>query len=106
VSQVALRDNIEGSRVIQDVVIQGEFAAEEMERLTAVIKSDDERGRPWNQIDLGSLKAGPGRLFDIGSDFGQVVGGDLASPVGFDCFFYLTVRTYMKRGRGTSISGD
>ena len=37
-SQIAFWDDIEGGRMIQDVVIQGEFATEEVERLTAVIK--------------------------------------------------------------------
>ena len=33
-SQITFWDNIEGSRMIQDVVIQREFAAGEVERLT------------------------------------------------------------------------
>ena len=72
-SQVAFWDNIEGSRVIQDVVIQGEFTAEETKRLTAVIGSDD-GGEPRDQINLGLLKTGPGSLLDVGSGFGQVIG--------------------------------
>jgi hypothetical protein len=42
--QVAFWDNVEGSRMIQDVVIQGEFAAEEMKRLIVIIGSDDGGG--------------------------------------------------------------
>ena len=40
-SQIAFWDNIEGCRVIQDVVIQRELAAEEAERLTAAIELGD-----------------------------------------------------------------
>jgi hypothetical protein len=72
-SQVAFWDDIEGSRMIQDVVIQGEFTAEEMKRLTAVVGSGD-GGEPWDQINLGLLEASPGSLLDIGSNFGQVIG--------------------------------
>ena len=72
-SQVTFWDNIGGSRVIQDVVIQGEFTAEETKRLTAVIGSDD-GGKPRDQINLGLLETGPGSLLDVGSGFGQVIG--------------------------------
>jgi len=72
-SQVAFWNNIESSRMIQDVVIQGEFTAEEMKRLTAVVGSDDE-DKPWDQINLSLLETGPRSLLDVGSDFGQVVG--------------------------------
>ena len=41
VSQITFWDDIEGSRVIQDMVIQGEFATTEMKRSTVVIGSDD-----------------------------------------------------------------
>ena len=71
--QVAFWDNIEGGRMIQDVIIQGEFTAEEMRRLTAVIGSND-GDKPWNQVDLGLLETGPGSLLDVGSDFCQVIG--------------------------------
>jgi len=72
-SRVAFWDNIESSRMIQDVVIQGEFTAEEMKRLAVVIGSDDE-DKPWDQIDLGLLETSPGGLLDVGSGFGQVIG--------------------------------
>jgi len=73
VSQVAFWDNIESSRMIQDMVIQGEFTAEKMKRLAAVIRSDDE-DKPWDQINLGLLETSPGGLLDVGSGFGQVIG--------------------------------
>ena len=72
-SQVAFWDNIESSRMIQDMVIQGEFTAEKMKRLAAVIRSDDE-DKPWDQINLGLLETSPGGLLDVGSGFGQVIG--------------------------------
>ena len=84
--------------MIQDMVIQGEFAAKEMERLTAVIGPDG-GDEPWDQINFGLLETGPGSLLDVGSDFGQVIGRDLAGPVSFDGFFHLTVRTCGQRGR-------
>ena len=59
--------------MIQDVVVQGEFTAEEDKRLTAVIGSGD-GDKPGDEIDLGLLKAGPGGLLNVGSDFGQVIG--------------------------------
>ena len=106
-SQVAFWDDIESRRVIQDVVIQGEFTAGEVKTLAVVIGSDGGGDEPWNQIDLGLLEAGPGSLLDVGSSFGQVIGRDLAGPVSFNCFFHLTVRACEKRGRGDiSISDD
>ena len=71
-SQVTFWNNIESGRMVQDVVIQGEFTAEEMKRLTAAVRSDDE-DKPWDQINLGLLETGPGSLLDVGSDFGQVI---------------------------------
>ena len=73
VPQVAFWNNIEGSRMIQDMVIQGEFAAKEMKRLTAVIGPDG-GDEPWDQINFGLLETGPGSLLDVGSGFGQVIG--------------------------------
>lgn len=99
-SRIAFWDNIEGSRMVQDVVIEGEFAAEEVGRLTAVVRSDDGGEKPWNQIDLGLLETGPSCLLDTGSSFSQVTGRNLASPVGFDSFFHLAVRTCMKKEMG------
>jgi len=72
-SQVAFRNDIEGSRMIQDVVVQGEFATEKVKRLTAATGSDD-GDKPWDQINLGLLETSPGNLLDVGSGFGQVIG--------------------------------
>jgi len=73
-SQIAFWNNIEGGRVIQDVVIQREFTAEKTKRLTAAIGSDGGRAKPWDEIDLGLLETGPGSLLDVGGHFGQVIG--------------------------------
>ena len=73
-AQIAFWDNIKGSRMIQDVVIQGEFAAEGVKRLTAEIRLGNGGEKPWNEIDLGRLETGPRCLLDIGSSFGQVIG--------------------------------
>ena len=54
--QVAIWDYIEGSRVIQDVVVQGEFAAEEVARLTPVIKSNDEKRNLGMRSTLAALR--------------------------------------------------
>ena len=72
--QVAFWDNIEGSGMIQDVVIQGELAAGEVRALTTVIGSDGENDKPWNQINLSLLETSPGSLLDVGSGFCQVIG--------------------------------
>jgi len=74
VSQVTFGDNIEGSRMIQDVVIQGELAAGEIKPSTVVIGSAGEKDKPWNQINLGLLETSPGGLLDVGSSFCQVIG--------------------------------
>jgi len=93
--------------MIQDVVVQGELATGEVKALTAVIGSDGDNDKPWNQINLGLLETRPGSLLNVGSGFCQVIGRDLASPVGFDCFFHLAVRTWEKRTRGdVRISDD
>ena len=98
-SQVAFRDNIEGSGVVQDVVVQGKFTAGEIKRSAVIVGSDDGGDKPGDQINLSRLETVPGSLLDVGSDFGQVIGRDLAGPVSFDGFFHLTVRTCGQRGR-------
>ena len=59
--------------MIQDVVIQGELAAEKMKGLSTVIGSGD-GDKPWDQVNLGLLETGPGSFLDVGSGFGQVIG--------------------------------
>ena len=48
---------------------------------------------PGDQVDTTLLEAGPASLLDIGSGLGELVGGKLASPVGLNSLFHLTVST-------------
>jgi hypothetical protein len=49
---------------------------------------------PGDEIDTLGLDRGPAGLLDLGSNLGELIGGDLAGPVGLDGLLNLTVGTY------------
>ena len=51
---------------------------------------------PGDHVDASLLKAGPVRLLDLGSNLGQLIGRELASPVSLNGLFDLTVCAYKK----------
>ena len=48
---------------------------------------------PGDEVDTALLESGPTGLLDVGSSLGELVGRDLASPVGLDGLLHLTVGT-------------
>ena len=54
---------------------------------------------PRDEINTLRLQAGPASLFDGGSSLGKLIGRQLASPIGFDSLFHLTVSTWKAKSR-------
>ena len=48
---------------------------------------------PGDEVDAALLEAGPAGLLDVGSSLGELIGRELASPVGLDGLLDLTVGT-------------
>ena len=50
-------------------------------------------GIPGDEVDTTLLERGPASLLDLGRGLGELVGRDLASPVGLNGLLHLTVST-------------
>jgi hypothetical protein len=96
VTSIALRDHVKRCRVVQDVVVERELAT----IIEAVLDIKQNHARsyqlPGDEVDAPLLDAGPASFPDIGGGFSQLIGRDLASPVGLNGLFDFTVRTYVK----------
>ena len=94
-AEVALGDDVEGRRVVEDVVVERELAAA-VKRLRCKkfhTKRSSSAISPGHKVDALALDSLPVALADIGSGSGELVGGKLASPVGLNSLFHLTVST-------------
>lgn len=67
-------------------------------------RSSNSHNVPGDQIDTTLLEAGPAGLLDIGSSLGELIGGELAAPVGLDSLFHLTVSTWYAKDMSRSIT--
>lgn len=91
-AEVTLRDDVERGGVVEDVVVQGEITALSWSAFYFMgikIRFDI----PGDQVNAALLQASPAGLPDVGSSLGELIGRDLASPVGLDGLLDLTVST-------------
>ena len=91
---VTLGDDVEGSGMVEDVVVERELAAvsQNLDQFRDLY-IDYSLNSPGDEIHTLGLDGGPAGLLDLGSDLGELIGRNLASPVGLDGLLNLTVGT-------------
>lgn len=93
VTSVALGDGVECRRVVENMVVERELAADSAYWSVYGDRRGGHRRIPRDEVNTTLLEAGPAGLTNIGSRLNELIGRDLAGPVGLDGLLHLTVTT-------------
>jgi hypothetical protein len=90
-TEIALGDDVECGRVVENVIVKREFATKFGELME--IRSSMIDRLPGDGVNALGLDACPAGLLHVCGSFCEIISRDLSSPVGFDGFLNLTVGT-------------
>lgn len=91
--EIALGDDVECGRVVENVIVEREFATEFGELME--IRLSMVNRLPGDRVNALGLDACPAGLLHFCGSFCEIIRSDLASPVGFDGLLDLTVGTWI-----------